>query len=441
MLSAAHALLLDARERFGWSRSYRIVSYLRSSLWVMPILAGILERLVHRAVALLGPKLGWDLLDLGLSGAQAMLQTVITLTLSFIVFTFGSLLVAIQVASGQMTPRIIATTLLRDPVIKYTVALNVLTMMFAISGLNRTEDSVNQLAVFIAALLGVASLASFLFLIDYTARLLRPVRIVSLVCDEGMDVVKGVYHVQGPDGPRVPMQTIGQPARVVLHDGRSQSVLALEIHRLVAEARRLDGLIEFVPQVGDFVATDEPLFYLYGGAAAIDDGVLRKAVAFGPERTMEQDPMFAFRILVDIALKALSPAINDPTSAVVAIDQIQRLLRLVGNRRLHDDTVRDAAGRARLILRTPNWADFVRLSCSEIRACGANNMQIARRMRAMLENLIQTLPERRHAVLREQLDLLDRALAQNFPFPEDLALARIGDSQGLGGAAIGGTRS
>ncbi len=407
----------------------------------MPILAGILERLVHRAVALLGPKLGWDLLGLGLSGAQAMLQTVITLTLSFIVFTFGSLLVAIQVASGQMTPRIIATTLLRDPVIKYTVALNVLTMLFAISGLNRTEDSVNQLAVFIASLLGMASLASFLFLIDYTARLLRPVRIVSLVCDDGMNVVRGVYPVVGPDGPPKAVEMTAQPARVVLHDGRSQSVLALEIHRLVAEARRLDGMIEFVPQVGDFVATDEPLFHLYGGAAAIDDGVLRKAIAFGPERTMEQDPMFAFRILVDIALKALSPAINDPTSAVVAIDQIQRLLRLVGNRRLHDDTVHDVAGRPRLILRTPNWADFVRLSCSEIRSCGANNMQIARRMRAMLDNLIQTLPERRHAVLREQLDLLDRALAQSFPFPEDLALARIGDSQGLGGAAMGGTRS
>ena len=75
-----------------------------------------------------------------------MFQTVITLTLSFVVFTFGSLLVAIQVASGQMTPRIIATTLLRDPVIKYTVGLNVLTLLFAIGGLNRTEDSVNQLA-------------------------------------------------------------------------------------------------------------------------------------------------------------------------------------------------------------------------------------------------------------------------------------------------------
>ena len=150
---------------------------------------------------------------------------------------------------------------------------------------------------------------------------------------------------------------------------------------------------------------------------------------------MEQDPMFSFRILVDIALKALSPAINDPTTAVLAIDQIHRLLRQVGQRRLHDDTIHDAAGQRRVILRTPNWTDFVHISCCEIRACGANNLQIARRMRAMLENLIRSLPESRRTALRAQLDLLDRTLPEYFKLPEDLALARVPDSQGLGGAS------
>jgi uncharacterized membrane protein len=407
----------------------------------VPILAVLVERLLHRFVAALDPLVTWDLTGLGPAGVQAMFSTIITLTLSFIVFTFGSLLVAIQVASGQMTPRIIATTLLRDNVIKYTVGLNVFTMLFAISGVNRMAGTVNQLAALLTGLLGVASLASFLFLIDYTARLLRPVRIVSLVCDEGMGVVRAVYPRLGSEGSPVPAKVAGEPARVVLHDGRSQSVLAVEIDRLVAEAMRCDGVVEVVPQVGDFVATDEPLFNLYGGAAAIDDQVLRKAVALGPERTMEQDPMFSFRILVDIALKALSPAINDPTTGVLALDQIHRLLRLVGKRRLHDDTIHDAEGRARVILRTPNWADFVHISCCEIRACGANNLQIARRMRAMLDNLIHTLPASRHAALRQQRDLLDRAVREHYPFAEDLALAHIADSQGLGGAAIGGTRA
>ena len=193
-------------------------------------------------------------------------------------------------------------------------------------------------------------------------------------------------------------------------------------------------MIEFVPQVGDFVAADEPLFRLYGGASAIDDRQLRAAVALGSERTIEQDPTFAFRILVDIAIKALSPAINDPTTAVLAIDQLHRLLRQVGLRHVSREEICDEAGELRLVFRTPNWEDFVHLACTEIRHCGAGSIQIMRRMRSMLENLMQTLPPHRHAELRQQLELLDRTIEGHYTFAEDRALARIPDPQGLGGA-------
>jgi len=119
------------------------------------------------------------------------------------------------------------------------------------------------------------------------------------------------------------------------------------------------------------------------------------------------------------------------------MDQIHRLLRVVGRRHLHDEGIRDAAGHVRVILRTPDWEDFVHVACNEIRACGVQSIQIPRRQRAMLENLIRTLPAQRHPALREQLDLLDRALPDHYKFPEDLALARIPDSQGLGGASSG----
>jgi len=193
-------------------------------------------------------------------------------------------------------------------------------------------------------------------------------------------------------------------------------------------------MIEFVPQVGDFLAVDEPLFRLYGGAGAIEDHQLRAAVALGSERTIEQDPTFAFRILVDIAIKALSPAINDPTTAVLGIDQLHRLLRLVGLRHLRGEDICDQTGQLRLIFRTPNWEDFVHLTCTEIRHCGAGSIQIMRRMRSMLENLVQTLPSHRHAELHRQLELLDRTIEGHYAFAEDRALALIPDSQGLGGA-------
>jgi uncharacterized membrane protein len=126
----------------AWNRWYTFRSYLKSSLWVVPVIALLLEQVIFRIVYALDAKLTWiPSWPLGLSGTQTALQTIITLILSFIVFTFGSLLVAVQVASGQLTPRIIATTLLRDNVIRFTVGLFVFTLLFAIGTVARIETS------------------------------------------------------------------------------------------------------------------------------------------------------------------------------------------------------------------------------------------------------------------------------------------------------------
>jgi uncharacterized membrane protein len=266
---------------------------------------------------------------------------------------------------------------------------------------------------------------------------------VQRVGKSGIEVIQSVYPAPTTGARRSePASARAAPARVVVHEGPSGVVLAVHLAGLVALARAADGMIEFVPNVGDFLAVGEPLFNLHGGAAAIDDRRLRESVALGSERTIEQDPTFALRILVDIAIKALSAAINDPTTAVMAIDQLHRLLRLVGMRALRDEERRDATGELRLVYPTPNWEDFVHLTCTEIRHCGGGSIQVVRRLRSMLDNLLQSLAPHRHAELRLQLALLDRTVEQRFQFAEDRALARIGDSQGLGGAlgvnALGG---
>ena len=176
-----------------------------------------------------------------------------------------------------------------------------------------------------------------------------------------------------------------------------------------------------------------PLFRLYGGGEVVSDSLLDQAVAIGPERTMEQDPEFAFRIIVDIAAKALSPAINDPTTAVLALDQIHRLLRAVAGRQLDTGRVPDATGRLRLAYRTPDWEDFVSLAITEIRQFGGSSIQIVRRMRAMLENLIETVPAHRAILLRAELEILDRGVERDFRDPEDRTRAASADSLGMGG--------
>ena len=377
-----------------WKQFYYVRDYLRSSLWIVPLVAIPLELAATRILHRLDGWLGWAFLDLGVPGAQAMLNAIVTATLSFVVFTFGSLLVALQVASGQLTPRIIATVLVRNDVVRYTTGLFIFTLLFAVSAINRMQGTVFQLVVFVAACLGILCFAAFLYLIDYAARLLRPISILSRVGQAGLKVIESVYPepTLGANRSDAPRHELGEPGRVIAHGGTSEIVLAANLHELVAQAQRSNGVIEFVPQVGDFIATDEPLFKLYGGAASLDEGDLRSAVAFGLERTLEQDPTFAYRIIVDIALKALSPAINDPTTAVIAIDQLHRLLRKAGNRNLRTDEILAKSGQLLVIFRTPNWEDFVHLAFTEIRQCGAQNMQIARRLRAMIDNLIELCP-------------------------------------------------
>jgi uncharacterized membrane protein len=420
-------------------RLWRLCSrYTRHALWVVPFSAIVLELIVYRVLNALDDMLGWQLERISASGAQSLLETVITMNLSFVVFTFGSLLVAIQVASGQLTPRIIATTLLRNDVVRYTVGLFVFTLLFAISVRNRIEGSGDQLVILVAGVLGVVSMAAFLYLIDYAARLLRPIGILSRIGEDGLAVIEAVYPEprQGPSQPHIKSPTTGMPSRIVHHAGKSEVILSVNIRTLLAESQKANAVVRLIPVVGDFVGKGDPLFALYGDVSGLNENILVSCISFGIERTLEQDPTFAFRIVLDIALKALSPAINDPTTAVLAIDQLHRLLRSVGQRHLRTDNITDEWGKLRVIFRTPNWEDFVNLACTELRRYGGDSIQVVRRLRAMIENLILSLAEDRRAALQAQLALLDSVIEAIYINPEELALARTTDSQGLGGTPI-----
>jgi len=421
----------------SWNLRYAIFSYLRSTIWIVPVIVVAIEQATLKIAYVRELDFGYILgFELGGAATVAVMNDVVVMMISFIVFTFGSLLVAIQVASGQLSPRIIATTLLRDNVIRCTVGLFIYTLLLAIAVTVR-QETISHTIASLVGILAVGCVVAFLFLIDHAARLLRPVSIIWLLAQQGIKAIGQVYPQVVADVEVAPRERrrLSPPDRVISHDGTSAIVIAVNLKALVAAAKKADGIIELAPRVGDFVARGEPLFLLRGGAAAIDESLLRGQVAFGRERTIEQDSTFAFRVIVDIAIKALSKAINDPTTAVLAIDQLQRLLRMVGSRELHDENILDGDGQLRVIFQTPNWEDFVDLTFSEICLYGAENFQVARRLRAMIENLIGSLPDRRLPALRQELDLLDRTLERLGLFPEYLALARVPDSQGLGGSS------
>jgi uncharacterized membrane protein len=416
-----------------WLQRHRVRHYLTNSIWVLPVLGMVAALVTVPLMHSTEQALGWES-GIDPETARTVLVTMASSMFTFIVFVSSALLVAVQLASAQLTPRIIAIVF-RDPGTKFSLTVFVFTFTFSLAVLIRIGTSVPLLMTRVAAYGCVASLGVFLYLIDHVGKTLRPSGALRSVALLGRRVIENVYPrylAETREASREPSGILsGEPTCTVtnLKDG---VVLAFDVQGLVSTAQRADCVIELVPQVGDFVALGDPLFRVFQGTSTLTDSDLRQSVAVGQERTLEQDPALVFRIMVDIASKGLSPAINDPTTAVLAIDQIHHLLRNIGSRHLDDERVRDAAGRVRLIYRTPAWEDFVQLAVTEIRHFGAQSIQVARRLRAMLEDLIQTLPDERAGLLRQELSLLHRSAERFFLEPEDRALAEVSDSQGVG---------
>jgi uncharacterized membrane protein len=417
-----------------WLQRYRIRHYMANSVWVLPLLSMVAAIGCARLLNGVEEALGWES-NLQPATVQAVLGTMASSMFTCIVFVSSALLVAVQLASSQLTPRIIAIVF-RDPITRISLVVFVFAFTFALAVLVRVKASVPPLTAHLAAYSCLASLGVFLYLIDHVGKALRPSGALWAVARLGREVIESVYprRITEPEAPQPEAAGLraGQPARTIPSD-RDGVVLAFDIPGLVSLAKRADCVLELVPQVGDFVAVGDPLFRVFEGGATLPADALTQSVAVGQERTLQQDPTFAFRILVDIASKGLSPAINDPTTAVLALDQIHHLLRDVGCRHLDDERVRDKAGRVRLAYRTPSWEDFVQLAVTEILHFGARSIQVARRLRAMLENLIPRVPDERATLLRQELKLLDRSAERSFEEPEDRALAAISDFQGVGG--------
>jgi uncharacterized membrane protein len=417
----------------SWLTRYRLKLYFRNSIWIFPVLSiavalitvAVLNR-VERALGLT--------MQISPETARTVIGTVAASMFTLVVIGSSAVLLAVQLASAQLTPRIIAF-IYRNRMRKFSLTLFVFTFTFSVAVLVRIEGSVPLVTTYLAAYGFLINLAVFIYFCDAIGKTLRPSSALRSLALAGREVIRSVYprRLNQDDSSTKPAKSGMETLTRVVLNAQDGVVLALDLTGLVSMAERANCRIEVIPEVGDFVSTGEPLFRIFEGGASLSEETLQKSIAVDHERTLEQDPMFALRIIVDIATKALSPAVNDPTTAVLALDQLHHILRDVGSRSLGDGREMDAKGTVRLVYRTPNWDDFVRLAVIEIRQYGGDSIQIARRLRAMLENLIETLPERRALVLKQELKLLSSSAKRKFAEPDDQSLAEEGDLQGMGG--------
>ena len=245
-----------------------------------------------------------------------------------------------------------------------------------------------DLGVTMAGLAVSADLVLLLLYLDRFVHALRPVAVAAAVARSGLAVVAEIDQSESamPGGDHRGWEVQGR--KVALLAKRSGAIQAVYARGIVALATEHDLTCVFRCTVGDFVNVGGVIMDVYGGP---DPRVLRRLrgmVALGHERTIDQDPAFAVRIIVDIAIRALSPAVNDPTTATQMINHLGAVLAGVGARVLSGrGALVDADGHLRLAVHTRSWDDYLDLGVSEIRQYGRESPQICRRLRAMLMDL------------------------------------------------------
>ena len=422
----------------NWAARFRVGQYVRGSLWVLPLIGGVSGAILGSVDVMVDQSLTLpSSLTYSASTASTVLASIVGAAAALTGFVVTVTVLVVQMATGTFSARYMRLWY-RDHVLKALLALLIGTLSFAFSLLRHVEANfVPNLGTSIAGALLLIGLLLFVIFLDRFLHRLRPVAVAALVSDyvrrdfarieRALAAAPDVYWgVAGLDDT---------PTLVVRSENRG-AIQALDVRSLVRWAREHRALVVVRHSMGDFVPTGATLLEVYGGDgfAPGAEAELRELVALGAERTIEQDPGFAVRIMVDIADKALSAAVNDPTTAVQVLDYLSDVLRLIG-------TVDFTAARwnpsdpaaAGVVIPVRRWEEYLALATTEIREYGAGSIQVMRRMRAMLLELHEEVLPPHRAAVEEELMRLDATVARSFGDSIDIDRASMADAQGIGG--------
>jgi uncharacterized membrane protein len=417
-------------------RRFRVREWLAMSLWLAPA-GGVMAAVVLAEVLVVIDR-RWDdalralpLFDGGPESARTVLSVIAGSLATSISLIFSVTMVVLQLAGGQYSPRVL-TVFIRDRLVQAVLAAYIGTFAYCLLVLPTVQEPeggeepfVPAVAVTVALALALVSLALFVRYVHHIAHAIRASTIVSEVGRETRSSLEQMYPERIGSEPDEPAhRPPGAPTATVTWPSPPGVLVAVDEEALIAEAVRAGGVVELRRLVGEFIPTDGPLFDVYGHG--VDQEVLRACVTVGEERTLHQDAAFGIRQLVDIAEKALSPGINDPTTAVQVLDQLHDILRRLALRRFPSTLRVDEDEHLRVIAPRLGWDEYVRLALDEIRHYGSGSIQVATRIRTLIDDLLAVAPADRHPPLEEQLDLLARSLGRELPDRSDRehALAR-----------------
>jgi uncharacterized membrane protein len=406
---------------------FRLLHYLRTSLWPLPVacvLAGL--AVSYATVELDDGTLIPQVYTGGPDAALAILATVAASMISLTGLVLTIVLVVVQLAMGQFSPRIVRSILYDRP---SQIAIGVFVATFAHAMIAMRELTsveagapVPGLAIIVAFVLVVVSIVVLVLYINHIGQSLRVAALIDLVGDETRALIDELYKDKA---------SLATGLDDIIYSEKPGVVIRIDYDHLVQDAAAADCLLILHPVIGDFVPAGAPLFTVTGDTGRLDRADVIKRVALGPERTMNQDVAYGFRMLVDIAVRSLSDA-YDPTTAVQAIDRLHDALRQLATRPFPSGEYRDEAGQLRLQVSHITWEGYVRLAFTEILEVGAGSRQTLGRLKAALIDLLTATPPERRPPLERLLAEVDAASQR---LGDDGGEPVPADMQGIGSAA------
>ena len=407
------------------------------AFWVIPltglVVAVVLDWIVDTADEAFADSVA-ELASFSPSSAATLLASIGGGMVTFTGFVFSVVLLIIQFGSSSYSPRTVSY-FLRSRVTQSVLAVFVATSTYAFLALisigSAGRDTyVPFFGVLVALLFLLASLVAFLALIQDVA---SRIRVDALLSDLGRLARRALpRHSPAVRGQQFAvldvLPELDDGREVVRHCGDTGQIVGIDVALAVHMAARSGADVDFQVRVGDGIAPGTRV------AVVATDSVVEpfdRCVFVHRERSLKYDPLYALRILTDVGLRALSPAINDPTTAVRVLDEVEAVLRAAAPLPL--GPVRIQAGTGSVIVRGTTWNDIVDLGIWEVLEAGLTAPQVTRRISALLDDLLADLPAERHPPLLRYRQRLHGAVTE-LVNPQDTGPWLVGDKQGIGGA-------
>ena len=423
-------------------RHSRLADSGRLPLWAIPatyaigsiILALVLPRLENTYLA--GYAHG-----MSASAALAFFSAVSSGTMTLTGIVFAVAFVMVQFSAVAYSPRLVMMFTSR-PQLYHSMGVFFATFCYSLGALAWTDrggsGTVPLFSTLLVGLLLIASMLAFVGLVN-SLNDMQIHNVLRSVGERGRQVIAETYRPLAADAgaghatdtPR--REALAPVTQTITYMGEPQSIARFDTAELMRLAASSGGLIELDCAVGDTVLHGTIIAWVRAAGAPLDQEALMRAVELAAARTWEQDPKYPIRLLVNIAIRALSPAVNDPTTGVQALDQIEDLLRRLGQSELDNGLICDEHSVLRVSIPMPTWQDYLSLSFDEIRQFGMTSIQVLRRLRSALTGLAATVPsEQRRAATTRYLHQLDLDIDRSELDSSDQAMAHEEDRQGLG---------